>query len=136
MSESLNGVGVGFRVLAVDDSQLSRKRFVAAPLRDAGFEVLEAENGQKGLEVLSTEQVDCVISDLLMPVMDGFAFIEQLKAQGYTGPIIVASADIQQSSRDRIEALGVGMFLNKPFKAAELVAAVAGACQSVEGASI
>ena len=112
------------KILAVDDSQLSRKRFVAAPLRDAGYEVFEAADGEQGLAAVAEHQPDCVISDLLMPVMDGFAFIEALNHTSFSGPIIVASADIQDSSRKRIDELGVHTFLSKPFSKQELIEAV------------
>lgn len=111
-------------ILTVDDSALARKRFVATPLREAGYEVVEATNGQEGLAAIAQHAPACVISDLLMPVMDGFEFIQAARAQGYRGPVVVVSADIQQTSRDRVHELGISTFLNKPFDKDDLLKVV------------
>lgn len=111
-------------ILAVDDSMLTRARFVAAPLREAGYRVEEAANGALGLEAFKRVEPDLVITDLLMPEMDGFEFIEALRGEGHTTPVIVVSADIQKTSRDRVERGGVAGFLNKPFDKEELLATV------------
>lgn len=120
------------RILTVDDSRLSRRAFVAKPLRDAGYEVFEAENGLKGLESFEEHTPDIVISDLLMPEMDGFAFVEALRERGVSCPIIVASADIQDTSRQKIDDLGTFGFLNKPFKPDQLLELVEKAVQELQ----
>ena len=112
------------RILVVDDSALSRKRFLAKPLTSAGFEVVEAANGEEGLSALADNYFDCVITDLLMPVMDGFEFIEALNRQGLDAPVLVATADIQESSRQRIKEAGAAGFLNKPYTAETLIETV------------
>ena len=115
------------KILVVDDSALSRKTFVAKPLREAGYEVVEAENGQLGFEAAKEHQPDCIVSDLLMPVMDGFEFLKTLQDAKSAIPVIVASADIQESSRQKIRDLGAIAFLNKPFSKDDLLAAVSNA---------
>lgn len=120
------------RILTVDDSRLSRRAFVAKPLREAGYEVFEAENGLEGLEAFEEHTPDIVISDLLMPEMDGFAFVEALQERGANCPIIVASADIQETSRQRIDDLGTFGFLNKPFKPDQLLELVEKAVQELQ----
>lgn len=118
------------RILIVDDSALSRKRFLAKPLSAAGFEVVEASNGKEGFEAWAESRTDdaqpfdCVITDLLMPVMDGFELLELLKQNGCDVPILVASADIQESSRKKIEESGADGFLNKPYNDETLLDAV------------
>ena len=112
------------KILTVDDSALSRRRFIAKPLRDAGYEVVEAASGVEGLKVASEEQPDIVLSDLLMPEMDGFEFVEKLKATGFAGPVMVLSADIQESSQQRVQELGAFAFINKPIKPEALLAEV------------
>lgn len=119
------------KILAVDDSNLSRRRFVAEPLRKAGYEVVEAVNGEEGLAAVAEHQPDVIVSDLLMPVMDGFEFLAALNEQGVTTPIIVASADVQETSRQKIEDLGSFGFLNKPFKSDELLEIVQQAVDSI-----
>lgn len=112
------------RILAVDDSTLARRAFVAKPLRAFGYDVVEAMNGQDALEAYSSYSPDIIITDLLMPVLDGFDLVELLRDAGVNCPIIVASADIQDSSRERIDELDTFGFLNKPFRVEELIAMV------------
>ncbi|MEM8944383.1 MAG: response regulator [Planctomycetota bacterium] len=119
------------KILAVDDSNLSRRRFVAQPLREAGFEVVEAVDGEDGLNAVEEHDPDIIVSDLLMPVMDGFEFIAALRERGVATPVIVASADIQESTRQKLEELGTFAFMNKPFKSTELVATVEQAIDSL-----
>lgn len=123
---------VAAKILVVDDSSLSRRRFVAKPLRDAGYEVVEAENGQKGLEAAKEHNPDCIVSDLLMPILDGFGFLAALKESGNTTPVIVASADIQQTSKQKITDLGAAGFLNKPFSKEDLLELVSNVMASTE----
>lgn len=119
------------KILTVDDSNLSRKRFIAQPLRQAGYEVVEAVNGEEGLKAVEEHQPDVIVSDLLMPIMDGFEFVEALSKRGVTTPIIVVSADIQESSREKIDQFKTFGFLNKPFKPEVLLEAVQQALESV-----
>ncbi len=121
------------RILVVDDSRLSR-RFVTKPLRDAGHEVIEAENGQEGLDAYREHGPDMIVSDLLMPVMDGPTFITHLRDESEV-PVVVVSADIQDSTRQLVNQLGVSRFLNKPFNATELLDAVELALGAVEATS-
>ena len=69
------------RVLTVDDSR-TILAMLHHTLSNAGFEVLQAEDGQKGLDVLKNESVDVVITDINMPVMDGIEFIKNVRASG------------------------------------------------------
>ena len=107
-------------ILVVDDSMFARLQ-ITAKLKEGGFDVIEGKNGQEGLEKLQDSQVDCILSDLLMPVMDGFEFLERLKQDGNSIPVLVMSSDIQQSSRDKIMALGAVELINKPPNYTELI---------------
>ena len=110
-------------VLVVDDSKFSRGRVLSA-LQPLGYTLIEAEDGQQGLAAYDAHSPDVIITDLLMPTLDGFGLLRGLKARGVTIPVIVQSADIQASSRTLCEELGVFSFMNKPFQAAEMVAKV------------
>lgn len=112
-----------YSVLIVDDAAFSR-RMIRKYLQADGYEVLEASNGQEGLEIASDRQPDCILTDLLMPEMDGFEFLETVREQGLTIPIAIISADIQDTSRQRGIELGATTFLNKPPKHAEVSQAV------------
>jgi two-component system, chemotaxis family, chemotaxis protein CheY len=103
------------QILVVDDSKFSRGRVVSA-LTAGGHQCIEAENGQLALEAIAANRPDLVVSDLLMPVLDGFGLLKALHEQGSSVPVIVSSADIQASSREQCESYGAKGFLNKPFQ--------------------
>ena len=107
------------RVLITDDSLLQRKT-LAAIVTDAGFEVDTACNGQEAIEKIQACPPDCLLLDMLMPIMDGVQVLEQLESQGVTLPVIVLTADVQEWLRERCLELGVTSFLNKPVKQDQL----------------
>jgi CheY-like chemotaxis protein len=110
-------------VLIVDDAAFSR-RMIRKYLQADGYEVLEATNGQEGLKLASDRQPDCILTDLLMPEMDGFEFLATAREKGLDIPTGIISADIQDTSRQRGKELGAIAFLNKPPKQAEVCQAV------------
>ncbi len=101
------------KILVVDDSKFSRIRIIE-PLRRAGHDVFEAPDGAVGLEMVATHGPDCVLLDMLMPVLDGREFLSRLRATGSHLPVVVVTADIQSSTREICESLGVSGFLQKP----------------------
>ena len=109
-------------VLVVDDSLFQRKT-ICGTLKEAGFNTIEACNGVEGLEMAKSNNPDYILTDLLMPEMDGIQFIQALKEQGYTCPVFVLSADIQETKRKQCQQIGVSGFLSKPFKKNELIEA-------------
>lgn len=120
-------------ILVIDDSAFSRALSTRA-LKDAGYAVSEAVNGLEGLAAVRKAMPDCIILDLLMPVMDGVKFLQEFRAFNKDIPIIVASADIQHSRRAECEALGISAFLNKPVQPDDLVSAVEQVIPVCEGA--
>lgn len=115
-------------ILIVDDAAFAR-RMLRKILQADGYEILEASNGQEGLEIVRAHTPDCVLTDILMPDIDGFGFIEMLQAENFKIPIIIISADIQDASRDRGIKLGAAGFINKPVKENEVLVAVREACR-------
>ena len=111
------------KILAVDDTKFARNRTVK-PLEAMGHEVIQAENGQQGFEKFLTEKPDLVVSDLLMPIIDGIEQLRKIREAGYLTPVIIVSADIQSTSRDQCFQLGVSDFLNKPFEESKLLEVV------------
>ena len=107
-------------ILLIDDSKFSRTLAKAA-LGEAGYQIIEAEDGEQGLAQIRSHQPDCVMLELLMPVLDGPGFLARLRGEGSNLPVIVLSADIQSSSRTMCEELGISGFLNKPWKAPDLL---------------
>ena len=94
-------------------------------LRDRlGHQVVQASDGQLGLNTFDSEDPDLIVTDLLMPNMDGFQMIEELNSKGCQKPIIVLSADIQKTSNERVREMGVYGKLDKPPSKTDLVAMV------------
>ncbi|AGA27936.1 response regulator [Singulisphaera acidiphila] len=120
------------RVLVVDDSRFSRN-MTARILREAGHEVIEAADGECGLEAVREHEPDCVVLDLLMPILDGTGFLNRLRGAGSVLPVVVATADIQTSTRLLCEELGVSGFVNKPVRAEELCPCIE---RAVRGSSV
>ena len=114
-------------VLVVDDSRFSRKRVVEAVV-SAGHLVVEAEDGQEGLDLIEGNSFDCVVTDNLMPVMEGMEMLRLLRERGNTIPVILCTADVQESTRSTCEELGIVGFLGKPFKQEKLVKFLGQAC--------
>lgn len=108
------------RILVLEDSILSR-RMISRILKSAGYEVVEVENGKAGLAIVSTQAIDCILLDLLMPEMSGQEVLVALKEQEFHIPVIVISADIQESTRQRCLDLGAVTILSKPVNAEELL---------------
>ena len=108
------------KILLIDDSRFARLRMKDF-LRDSGFEVVEAGDGSEGLEKLESEKPDCVICDLLMPVLDGFGLLEAVKTKGISTPVLILTSDIQEKTRARALELGAVDLINKPPKYDEVV---------------
>lgn len=110
------------RVLVVDDEADLRELY-SLNLGEAGHEVLTASNGAEGLGIVERESPDVVVVDLMMPVMDGYEFLHNLRRMpGHQGtPAIVASAIATGGFSTKLGASG---FVAKPFDADELVSAV------------
>jgi CheY-like chemotaxis protein len=104
------GTGSG-RILVVDDQPDARERSVRA-LRALGYVVIEAENGAEALELAAEDPPDLVLLDLLMPVMDGFEFLDRFRGteHGRSVPVIVVtSKDLDASERERLLAVTSGV---------------------------
>jgi len=111
------------KILLVDDSKFLRK-CMSRMLCDLGHEVAQAENGEMGLQMLEAVKPDVIITDLLMPVVDGIGLMRGLKERNCTIPVVVVTADIQESTKQECLQLGAKAFLNKPHKSDDLEAAL------------
>ena len=115
------------RVLCVDDSATVRSQ-VRQALGPAGFDVIEASDGQEGIDViLRDHDIAAVLCDVNMPRKSGLELIEELEASGHTArlPIIVMTTEGQPALVQRAKAAGAKGWIVKPFKANVLVAAMA-----------
>lgn len=109
------------KVLIADDSMFQRSALTKA-VKSLGYEVIEAKNGQECLDAVTEHAPDVLLLDLNMPVLNGFEVLEALQKRESTVPVVVISADIQESSRERCRKLGARDILSKPFPAQKLTA--------------
>ena len=113
------------RVLTVDDSR-TILAMLHHTLTGAGFDVLQAEDGQKGLDVLKTEDVDVVITDINMPIMDGIEFIKSVRSSGQyqSLPILILTTETSQEKRDLGRSAGGTGWIVKPFDPEKLISVI------------
>jgi two-component system chemotaxis response regulator CheY len=110
-------------ILVVDDSRLSR-RSLRKILEPAGHNVIEAEDGIAALERYYIDKPDLVLLDLTMVGMYGLDVLSKLREMDSSVRVIVASADIQRSTRGMVEEAGARVFINKPFAVDQVLNAV------------
>ena len=111
------------KVLIVDDSSLSR-RTLRRILESADYEIVEADDGMAALEVYFLEKPSVVLLDLVMKGMYGLDVLVKLREMDQQAREVVASADIQSSTRKMVDEAGALGFINKPFIAEQVIAAV------------
>jgi DNA-binding response OmpR family regulator len=115
--------GAMAKVLIAEDDEVIAQG-VSRHLESAGFIPVVVDNGARALARLRFEQPDVCVLDLMLPGLDGWAFIEAARSEGIGVPIIVISA--RGTEHDRVHALEIGAddYLVKPFSMKELVARV------------
>lgn len=113
------------KVAVIDDDDLIRLT-VSRVLRAHGHQVIEARNGAEGFELIGSERPDLVISDVNMPVLDGFAMLERLRQLESTAtmPVIMLTSLDDRLSFRKGMTLGADDYLPKPFSRDELLEAV------------
>jgi CheY-like chemotaxis protein len=104
------------RVLVIDDEADVRLLY-RVNLRHAGFEVLEAENGEHGIEAARSHRPDAVVLDLMMPKVDGFDVLRALRADPTSSelPVLVLTADARSDDHRQCYELGADEVITKPF---------------------
>jgi two-component system, chemotaxis family, chemotaxis protein CheY len=113
------------RILTIDDSKTIRDMLMLT-LAEAGFEVLQAVDGQDGLEVLDKEQVDVVITDINMPRMDGYEVIRHLRNNSAhkSTPILVLTTESEADKKNLARVAGATGWMVKPFDPERLIATI------------
>ncbi len=112
-------------ILTVDDSRTMRDMLKLA-LSDAGFRVVQAEDGVHGLEVLRLEAPDVIVTDINMPRMDGYGFIKGVRSDDRhrAVPILVLTTESDAEKKDRARRAGATGWIVKPFDPVKLVSAI------------
>ena len=111
------------KILIVDDSALSR-RTLRRILETAGYEAVEADDGMAALELYFLEKPSLVLLDLVMKGMYGLDVLVKLREMDQNARVIVASADIQSSTRKMVDEAGALGFITKPFVSEQVIAAI------------
>jgi len=112
--------------LIVDDST-SLRQMVAFTMKEAGFDVVEGENGQQALDRSDGKNFDLVITDLNMPVMDGITLIRKLRERPnfkFT-PILMLTTESQDAKKQEGKAAGATGWIVKPFNPEQMLQVVA-----------
>jgi CheY-like chemotaxis protein len=110
-------------ILVVDD-ELLLAEFTADWLRHKGFRVVTAENGSQAWDILQKTKVDIVISDVRMPVMDGVALLQKIKASGPHAPCVILVTGHSDFDRRSAYDLGAETVLDKPVHRVHLMEAM------------
>lgn len=113
------------KILIVDDST-SVRLVVSAALKGAGYDVIEASDGEAALNKLDGQKIHLVISDVNMPNMDGITFVQEMKkrpAYRFT-PVIMLTTESEEGKKRAGQAAGAKAWVVKPFQPAAMLAAV------------
>jgi len=117
------------KVLAVDDSKTMRD-MVNFTLKNAGFEVLEAEDGVKAMAMVKNHKFDVVVTDINMPNMDGISLVKELRAtaEHRSTPILILTTEGGDDKKALGRAAGATGWIVKPFSPDKLVQVVNKVC--------
>jgi DNA-binding response OmpR family regulator len=110
-----------YTVLVVEDDA-NMARLLEFQLRSAGYQVIQARDGQDGLQVAKEKQVDLILTDIMMPIMDGYELCRAVKKSPELMhiPVIMLSAKVDRASIIHGYAVGAARYLTKPLKRMEL----------------
>lgn len=112
-----------YSILVVEDDREIRQG-IEIYLRNQGYQVYQAANGQEGLEIVKSRELHLAILDVMMPVMDGITMLMKTRELGYEFPVLMLSAKSEEV--DKIMGLNMGAddYISKPFTPLELLARV------------
>ena len=111
-------------LLIVDDSMVSRMKIKKVLSSVTAFEFTEVTSGKECLDRLEKDEFDLVLLDLLMPDIDGIQVLENLKSKSYKKPVLVVSADIQDTTKSKCIELGAFDVVPKSVNLKEMKAKV------------
>ena len=113
------------RILVVEDDP-DLRRILKLQLASQGYEITEAENGAEGFQAIQAELPDCVILDLMMPVMDGFGFLKRVRSIMSTKdvPILILTASEDERNRVRGFQYQADAYMSKPYDLEKLTESV------------
>ena len=109
-----------FSILVCEDD-FAIKTMISTKLKQENYSVYTVQNGQEALHLMEKQQIDLVISDIMMPEMDGYEFVQTLRETKHTLPILMITAKSQLESLEAAFKLGVDDYMVKPLRLEELV---------------
>lgn len=109
-----------FSILVCEDD-FAIKTMISTKLKQENYSVHTVQNGQEALNLMEKQQIDLVISDIMMPEMDGYEFVQTLRETKHTLPILMITAKSQLESLETAFKLGVDDYMVKPLRLEELV---------------
>lgn len=110
------------KIMVVDD-EMHIRELVRFYLDKAGFDTIEAANAEEALDIVENQYIDLAVVDIMMPGMDGFELVEQMR-QYREFPVIMLTAKSQSKDKLRGFSLGIDDYVTKPFDPDELMARV------------
>lgn len=108
-----------FKVLLAEDDR-SLNKIISTKLKNEGYEVLSVFNGKQALDLLEENHVDLLLTDIMMPEIDGFELVKILRNTQYYFPILVFTAKSQFEALEKAFEMGVDDYLVKPIRLTEL----------------
>ncbi len=109
-----------FQIMVVEDDK-STAKLMRAVLTHNGYKVFQAANGQEALEMLDSQHIDLIVLDVMMPVMDGYEFTEQLRRCGNNTPILMVTAKQLPEEKCRGFLVGTDEYMVKPVNEEEML---------------
>ncbi len=107
-------------ILIVDDNEKIRK-LIEIYLKREGFKTFHGEDGEAALDVLDNMKIDLIIADIMMPIMDGYELVEELRTANYNLPILMVTAKNTYPDKKIGFELGVDDYMIKPIDMDELI---------------
>lgn len=109
-----------FKILVVEDDKNLRKLIVTC-LEKSNYTVFETKNGEEALELMDTEYIDLIVTDIMMPEMDGYELIKSLRDAKYDIPILIITAKEDFEDKKQGFTLGADDYMVKPINIEELI---------------
>ena len=107
-------------ILVVEDDY-ALNRMICAKLRQEDYQVFSAMDGQEALDIMAREHIDLVISDVMMPHMDGYALTKELRSAKYHLPILMITAKSQMEDMEKGFVAGTDDYMIKPINLKEML---------------
>ena len=119
-------IGTGQPTILIVENEVSNRILIERVLSTRGYHCLSASNGREALEILDRELVDLILTDLSMPVLDGYRTTQLIRARpAYTNvPIVAVTAYALNDENEAAIQIGCNEYLTKPFKPRQLLEVV------------